>query len=899
MAGPWEKYGQPQPAMGAPSVIQGPPKTVDPAESERLRLAQEADARSAATAAREAAKFTQEQQAREAGGNIDASGEQRKAAGFYNSAFKANREFEGIKFQPRDAASEMIAENAPQHIVNSNTSPERQQALAFIGDFIRASLRLESGAAIGKEEYERQYNIFFPQPGDAPETMAAKARLRQNEIESLKLSAGPAASLVAQPSQAAPRNDAAQGFGPQEQATYDKLTPEQKAAWSQGKLFVNGLPLTAEVGSDPSPDAPQGGEPAVGDGMRKFLVGTGDVVQGVGNIAGLVANPLNAGLNMTGIPQALTGEELGTDLGQSLRDSLGFPRPQGNTGQLISQGNQLGAGALTLSGAAGAAAKMFGGATGNALARYASQPLVDTVSGFTGGGSSELARQHGAGPIGQTAAGFVGGAVSIPAALRAESRLTRPVPIENALARAGREEGVTVNRAMVDPSTEGRVTGVESTMAGGIKVRRDMRNVGGQIERGVQRLGRGGDAMEQGVAGNAVKASAERFIHNSGKKFRALYNRAEQMAGGEKLQAPQANQILDELTARLSETGNTNKAELGYLAELKGDLSKPVSVGALRDLRTTLRKKISKGELVFGQNEARVLDVMDALSRDIEGGLVAANKGSAAAAFKSADAGYRERMEFINSTVQKIIGKRGSTLSPGAIFENFRSMATPKGDHAGLAKMIRQMDPEEQADIAATFADALGKNGSSDFSTAHFITQAGKLPPAARVNLFGQDGAKSIDNLLLLAKEHKRVVGQFNNSKTGRTNDYRSWLNNLVLGGGGGAGLSAVSGSGGLATVATGALGAAAGAVIKGARDVFSARALMSPEISKWITTAPRTASVDAINAHFNRLGNIAARSPGLAEEVARIQQGVMKAANENATRAAASEGHKKDDRRQ
>jgi hypothetical protein len=453
---------------------------------------------------------------------------------------------------------------------------------------------------------------------------------------------------------------------------------------------------------------------------------------------------------------------------------------------------------------------------------------------------------------------------------------------------------------MVDPNLEGKVTGAESTGLGGVIVRRDMRKVGKQIEGGVERLGRGGEALDPQVAGQTIKNVATRFIENSGKKFNALYRRAEQMAGNEKLESPQANQILDEVTSRLSETATTNQSELSYLAGLKKDLSKPVSVGALRDMRTTLRQKISKGELTFGQNEKRVLDVMDALSQDIEGGLRSSGKGRAADAFKSADQGYRDRMDFIGGTIQKLIGKRNSTMTPGAVFENFRAMATPKGDHASLSRMMREMDPEEQADIAATFADALGKNGKGEFSTAFLVSQAQKLPPAARANLFGPEGAKSLQNLITLAKEHSRVVGQFNSSKTGRTNDYRSWLNNLVLGGGWRRRGKSFTGSGGMApTTLTAAGGAAAAGAVKATRDVLSARALMSPEISKWLATAPRTASAAAINAHFNRLGQIGARNPGLQAEIQQFQQAIMKAANENVQSAAASGEKEQDDRKQ
>ena len=62
----------------------------------------------------------------------------------------------------------------------------------------------------------------------------------------------------------------------------------------------------------------------------------------------------------------------------------------------------------------------------------------------------------------------------------------------------------------------------------------------------------------------------------------------------------------------------------------KADAKPEPKTQEVRDLRTTLRQKISKGELTFGQNEARVLGIMDAISRDLETGLRSQGKDAAA-----------------------------------------------------------------------------------------------------------------------------------------------------------------------------------------------------------------------------------------------------------------------------
>lgn len=874
MAGPFDDLIPQQPTQQqVPGRIYGAP---DPSagidlQRDRVALERERDqlARDRERAAREQQEFTDQQRQLDASGGFDVAVEQGRAGSFFLRAQRANESYGSAGLDP-DSLVGRFANDVVPNLTAQFSSDKRNAVRGIERDFIAAVLRYESGAAIPPEEFESARQIYFPSPNAGKLEVEAKRRARETAIQGLQIGAGPAAARA---EQFAPVAD--EPLFPQED---DGVRDGDVTRTADGRLRVN-------------IDVPASNTPPENPLARRFAVGVGDVVETVGDTLGLVGNPLNAGIN------AVAGTNLNTDLGQLFRDASGLPSPQNDAEQFSSMVNKGGLAALGLAGAARSVAPLASGAFEAGLSRFAAAPLTDTVAGATGGGSSDVARQMGAGPVGQTAAALVGGGASIPASNRIASLLSRPAPVENALVNAGRAEDVTVNRAMVDPSVQNRVTGVDATVVGGPTVRREMGKVGEQIQRGVRRLGtiedNIGEPLEQNVAGQTVQRSAERFIKKSGQQARRLYDRAEKEAAGVKVTPTKSLQVVDETIAKLSETPETNAAEIAFLQKLRSDFQNDLSVGALRRVRTSLRKRISKGELTFGENESDVLSVMDAASDDIAGGLAAAGKQGAARMFKRADAEYRDRMAFIKNTVQKIVGKRDSNLSPARVFENFKTMASPKGDEAGLARMIREMEPEERADIAATFADALGKNNKGEFSTAHLLSQSEKLPRAARVNLFGADGAQSLDNLLRLAKEHARVMGGLNHSRTGVANDYRSWLLNVALGGGTGIG-SIAAGSGGMTAAAVGAATAATGAGIKGGRDILTARALMSPDIAKWLASSPRTNNPQAINRHFDRLAAIAAREPALAADIQQIQQAILRAANENAAgatmRAAASD---------
>ena len=62
--------------------------------------------------------------------------------------------------------------------------------------WVRAKLRLESGAAIGKDEMEREIATFFPMVGDTPPVIAQKRAMRQQAIAGMSGAAGPAVRTI-------------------------------------------------------------------------------------------------------------------------------------------------------------------------------------------------------------------------------------------------------------------------------------------------------------------------------------------------------------------------------------------------------------------------------------------------------------------------------------------------------------------------------------------------------------------------------------------------------------------------------------------------------------------------------------------------------------------------------
>lgn len=193
---PWEKYAAtPQGAPPPPGVLGTIPGRVDPYKARDQELQEEAAARAREDQAFQREKFEREMAKADKPKEVKPTGEAKSAAGFYARALNAHQLY-GAGVEPRGVIGQMAADMAPRSVVNKLSSPERREAQNFADEFIRAKLRKESGAVIAADEMQREYEVYFPMPGDGPDDLARKTMLREQAIEGLKVQAGQEAENV-------------------------------------------------------------------------------------------------------------------------------------------------------------------------------------------------------------------------------------------------------------------------------------------------------------------------------------------------------------------------------------------------------------------------------------------------------------------------------------------------------------------------------------------------------------------------------------------------------------------------------------------------------------------------------------------------------------------------------
>lgn len=497
------------------------------------------------------------------------------------------------------------------------------------------------------------------------------------------------------------------------------------------------------------------------------------------------------------------------------------------------------------------------GAYGGALAGY-------------GSGEGLEGSVMGAG-VGAAAGGALGGALGAVAGRYA------PRGMDPAIAAAADAEGVRISQPMIEGNRRAinRAGVLEADPSTAPIIQQGFADTAEDIGTGVQRLGGGGSPQERGVAGETIQRASRRFIQRSRGVADRLYNRAQTLAGDATITPRDSLTQLRAELRQLSETPNVNQGELSFINELGEDISSgPLSVDAVRNLRTSIRGRINQQGLTASQADARAMRIMDALQRDAQASLPPA----AAQAFRRADAYYRERMVHIDDVLDRFIGgERGvARLSGEQAFDKIRTMANSDGRR--LAAIMRDLSQGERLDVAATLAQSLGRRGPDDpFSTDLFISQARKFSPSARRTIFGPDGAQSIENLVTLSRRLQEAQSQVNRSRTGRpvTNAIRGQARTLVAG---------LLGTGGFAATGS-AGGAVAGLAVAGTAMLaragmraLSARSLMSPRVANWLAQTADVNTPAQAQQAVRRLGTVIAREPALANELQPIQAWLQQA---------------------
>jgi hypothetical protein len=140
-----------------------------------------------------------------ANGKLPTTAERDPSEGQSNAALYASRMEAAEKVISDPAATQAMmdpkqraASLLPLGIGNYAVSQDYQKGDQARRDFVNATLRRESGAAISPSEFENANKQYFPQPGDGPEVLAQKTENRRLAIQGITAAAGRAMKRLGQ-----------------------------------------------------------------------------------------------------------------------------------------------------------------------------------------------------------------------------------------------------------------------------------------------------------------------------------------------------------------------------------------------------------------------------------------------------------------------------------------------------------------------------------------------------------------------------------------------------------------------------------------------------------------------------------------------------------------------------
>ncbi len=378
-----------------------------------------------------------------------------------------------------------------------------------------------------------------------------------------------------------------------------------------------------------------------------------------------------------------------------------------------------------------------------------------------------------------------------------------------------------------------------------------------------------GEPMEGEGLGYRISQGAAAAIKREHDKGAALYRTAERAAGDARIRPVDAFQTLSDEIDAMADTG---------LSETAGNIFKrvrdrmtegPMTVQALRDIRTTLREDLATFNVRGGASSARAKRVMDAITRDIDDGLRQHGLEEAADAFQRADGQWQSYIELTDDVVTPLIGKDGSASGEQV---TKRLMADLQGNNARAVKLLNALPAEEQAIARSSVIQALGRasrgrqNAEGDaFSLNDFLTHWNGIGETAKLAYFGRDARAALNDLAKVAEGSKASQRFANHSNSGGA-------------------VNAIPEFGlGLATAGLSAL----------ATNV-TARMLTSQRMVRWLAGAGKKPNPAAATAHVARLSAIAKAEPALANDIlglqAVLQQQLSGAAPRSVGRAYAEE---------
>lgn len=388
----------------------------------------------------------------------------------------------------------------------------------------------------------------------------------------------------------------------------------------------------------------------------------------------------------------------------------------------------------------------------------------------------------------------------------------------------------------------GRVPGGQGVIA---KFReQEQKALGNTAETGVS-AETAGRAIQKGVTGEGG------FLERTKDQWVKLDNEvAAKVPKGTATAPSNTVQALDELTAATAGAEKTTGSLVNpKLAEIKQNLTADLNANngqipfeALRALRSKVGSMLDDS-LVTGIPGGELKRLYGGLSKDLE---AAAGSAGAGSEFSRQSNYYKARMERIENTLDKVVGK-------GTPEDVFKAVAPTDVDSVNkIRRVMRSLEPSEREVVSEAVINRLGRATpgkqtlDNNFSSETFLTNWNRINDSAKVQLFPDDSMRSkldaIANVSSGIREGKTPFG--NPSGTGQAATAAGVYGSVPAA----VGMAATGNVAAAAATLT-----VAGSLVAGAN--IGAKMLTSPKVVDWLAKSAKTTTPEQMTAQLGRLG--------------------------------------------
>lgn len=441
-------------------------------------------------------------------------------------------------------------------------------------------------------------------------------------------------------------------------------------------------------------------------------------------------------------------------------------------------------------------------------------------------------------------------------------------PAQRLLAASQRQQVPLMPADVGGPGMQGFTAGAGQSIMGRGPITRAAEAATEGLQAAAQRAADATGVVETPIeAGARLKTAAMTFATQTSERGRQLYDRVKDRAEGLVFRPLNAAKTIDREIDRLRKKNDPTDPLLRYLEEKRSQISTPQGFdyeGAKMVLSDLKQDHRAKEELLRVTAAKDTLGrVARAMEEDVTGTMIKNGRESAAGAFKTANAYWRQRVETLDEALEPILGP---DVVPDQVIENINAMARGrKGGVQRLVRVINSLPETERGSIRATIVSRLGQkpsvadNIAGQFSPADFLDNWKKISPEAKTALFGRDKklTQALDDIAVLSEGTKQAQQFVNRSQTAGAQNYMNVFNAA-------AGLG---GAGGLVSLGAGNFGVALTSVLLPlVLTRLSASALTSQRLVRYLAQAPKAVK----NADQFRAGllDVASKTPAISAEL-------------------------------